>query len=53
MDTKYCQTVTEEDMGYTSTWIFDNRGKANEMEIRETLKKSGAKVISTEHLEKR
>ena len=39
-------------MGYTGTWIFDNMGKATETEIRETLKKAGAKVISTQHLEK-
>ena len=39
-------------MGYTATWIFDSMEKATEMEIRETLKKAGATVISTKHLEK-
>ena len=39
-------------MGYTATWIFDNTRKATETEIRETLKKAGAKVISTQLLEK-
>ena len=39
MDTKYCQPVKEEDMGYTATWIFNNMGKATETEIIETLKK--------------
>ena len=39
MDTKYCQAVIEEDMGYTATWIFDNMGKATKTEIRETQKK--------------
>ena len=34
MDTEYFQTVTEEDMGYTATWIFDNMGKATETETR-------------------
>ena len=43
MDTGYCQTVTEEYMGYTSTWIFNNMGKVTETEIRETLKKSSSK----------
>ena len=39
-------------IGYKATWIFDNMVKATETEIRETLKKAGAKVISTQHLEK-
>ena len=39
MDTEYFQTVTEEDIGYTATWIFDNTGKTNETEIREKLEK--------------
>ena len=52
MDTEYCQTVIEEDIGYTATWIFDNMGKTTETEIREKLEREGAKVISTQHLEK-
>ena len=45
MDTEYCQTITEEDIGYTATWIFDIMGKTTETEIREKLEKEGAKVI--------
>ena len=29
--------VTEEEMGYTATWIFNNMGKATETEIRADL----------------
>ena len=47
MNTEYCQTITEEDIGYTATWIFDNMEKTTETEIREKLEKEGAKVIST------
>ena len=44
MDTKYCQTVTEEDMIYTAMWIFDNIRKATETEIREKLKNQEQKL---------
>ena len=37
MDTEYCQTVTEENIGYTAKRIFDNMGKTSETEMRETL----------------
>ena len=47
MDTEYCQTVKEEDIGYTSTWIFDNMGKTTETGIREKLEKEGAKDMNT------
>ena len=44
MDTEYCQSVTEEYMGYTTTWIFGNMGQATETEIRETQKKQEQKL---------
>ena len=37
MNTEYCQTITEEELGYTATWIFNNMGKTTETEIREKL----------------
>ena len=33
MKTEYCQTITEEDIGYTATWILDNMGKTTETEL--------------------